>query len=417
MSGVEEVCESNESEVKSTGETQKENLSEITDVEEKIIQQIEYYFGDFNLRRDKYMKEKIALDDGWVPLETLITFNRLKALTTDFDQIVTALKKSPNNLIEVNCELTKIRRNPEKPVSENGSYEEDKLKERCVYVKRFPDNITLDELQEFFKKFGTVENILMRRFAQSKKFRGSVFATFATKDDAEKFMNLTVVKYENATLSRETRKEYEKRKDQEIAKIKEQKEKKQKQKEALQNEMEELQNEMEEEKNIKGCLLKLTGVTKELDWAKIKEFFRPFSSLAYVEIKEDKGEAILRFIGEGDAKVALEKAIAMREDKKLIINNVEVEGIVLEGKEENEHWRSVRNSRNAKYKKKNQKGKKTKFGKQNRDFKKENVEKNEDAKVKNTEENESSKNENSQKHKLEKDDGDDQSSAKKQKAG
>ncbi|XP_004417755.1 PREDICTED: lupus La protein homolog, partial [Odobenus rosmarus divergens] len=31
----------------------------------KICHQIEYYFGDFNLPRDKFLKEQIKLDEGW----------------------------------------------------------------------------------------------------------------------------------------------------------------------------------------------------------------------------------------------------------------------------------------------------------------------------------------------------------------
>lgn len=35
-----------------------------------------YYFGDHNLPRDKFLNEQLKVDDGWVPLETMIKFNR-----------------------------------------------------------------------------------------------------------------------------------------------------------------------------------------------------------------------------------------------------------------------------------------------------------------------------------------------------
>lgn len=35
-----------------------------------------YYFGDHNLPRDKFLKEQLQLDDGWVTLETMLKFNR-----------------------------------------------------------------------------------------------------------------------------------------------------------------------------------------------------------------------------------------------------------------------------------------------------------------------------------------------------
>lgn len=334
---------------------QNDGSSDLTDIEEKIIKQVEYYFGDFNLRKDKFLKEQIKLDNGWISLETLIKFNRLKAITTDFQQIVIALKKSPNKLIEVNCDMTKIRRNPEKPIVENGSYEEEKLKERCVYVKKFPESITLDELQEFFKNFGTTENILMRRYQQTKQFRGSVFVTFSTKDDADKFMKLTSVKYNNTELSRETREEYSKRKEVQFNKYKEQKEKKLKEKEAI-------KNEMEKEKIMRGCLLKLTGVTDELNWEKLKTFFNLFASVAFVDFDKNKNEAILRFSNEGDAKLALEKAIAANEENKLIVSNVELSGSVIEGEEEEKYWESFKQLKAEKFNRNHQKGKKGKRG-------------------------------------------------------
>lgn len=41
---------------------------------------LQYYFGDHNLPRDKFLKEQLQLDDGWVPLETMLKFNRYLSL-------------------------------------------------------------------------------------------------------------------------------------------------------------------------------------------------------------------------------------------------------------------------------------------------------------------------------------------------
>lgn len=37
---------------------------------------LQYYFGDHNLPRDKFLKEQMQQDDGWVTLETMLKFNR-----------------------------------------------------------------------------------------------------------------------------------------------------------------------------------------------------------------------------------------------------------------------------------------------------------------------------------------------------
>lgn len=70
-------------------------------MEEAIIRQVEYYFSDINLPRDKFLSEQTKLDDGWVPLEVLTRFNRLSKITTDIEVIKKALSKSMSGLLEV----------------------------------------------------------------------------------------------------------------------------------------------------------------------------------------------------------------------------------------------------------------------------------------------------------------------------
>ena len=49
----------------------------------KIVRQVEHYFGDYNLPRDKFLKETIQSDDGWVPMDVMLKFQRLAGLSTD----------------------------------------------------------------------------------------------------------------------------------------------------------------------------------------------------------------------------------------------------------------------------------------------------------------------------------------------
>ncbi|KAL4826432.1 hypothetical protein H8958_003272, partial [Nasalis larvatus] len=79
-------------------------------LEAKICQQIEYYFGDFRLPRDK-----------------------LNRLTTDFNVIVEALSKSKAELMEISEDKTKIRRSPSKPLRE--------VTDESVYIKGFPTDM------------------------------------------------------------------------------------------------------------------------------------------------------------------------------------------------------------------------------------------------------------------------------------
>lgn len=87
-------------------------------LEKKIITQLEYYFGDINLPRDKFMQEKLKEGDGWITVETLLEFKRLASLSTDPKVIIDAIKKSENKLVDVSEDGMKLRRSPEFPVPE-----------------------------------------------------------------------------------------------------------------------------------------------------------------------------------------------------------------------------------------------------------------------------------------------------------
>lgn len=101
-----------------------------SELENKIIRQIEYYFGDINLPRDKFLKEKIQEDDGWITLEVLLTFQRLASLSKDPEVIAAAIEKADNGLIHLSEDKKKIRRNPDLPIPELNDERKKELMER-----------------------------------------------------------------------------------------------------------------------------------------------------------------------------------------------------------------------------------------------------------------------------------------------
>lgn len=75
-----------------------------SDLAEKIKKQVEFYFGDSNYPRDRFMKETAEKNDGCtyycvisiycvgIPFPTLFLFKRLASLTTDAQVVVDACK-------------------------------------------------------------------------------------------------------------------------------------------------------------------------------------------------------------------------------------------------------------------------------------------------------------------------------------
>eukprot|EP00158_Paraphelidium_tribonemae_P010389 Partr_v1_DN5710_c0_g1_i1_m2378 putative La ribonucleoprotein domain family, member 7 len=152
-------------------------------LKEKVKKQLEFYFSDANFRRDKFLREKANSDpDGYVPITVLLTFNRLKALTTDPAVIAASLQDSVD--LEVAGDNNAVRRTHPLP-------SEDDSDTRCVYAKGpFPSDSTLDALQSFFAGFGAVKHLQMRRTRGKGEhtFKGSVFVEFATKAEADGFL-------------------------------------------------------------------------------------------------------------------------------------------------------------------------------------------------------------------------------------
>ena len=104
--------------------------------------------------RDKFLKNEVTKDQGWIPLSVLTTFKRLQSLSTDFKTIINALKGSVSGLLQLDENENKIRRHPDRPLPNSHTEVELALRNRTVYVKGFPktDDVTIDKLLTFFEQ-------------------------------------------------------------------------------------------------------------------------------------------------------------------------------------------------------------------------------------------------------------------------
>lgn len=131
-----------------------------------------------------------------IEMDTLLTFNRLKSLTTDKAVISDALKASDHGIVEVSEDNLKIRRNPSKPLPESFKQA---FVDRTVYVKGFPKDTTLDQLIDFFRPYGS-GCVKMRRFSFNRQFKGSVFVLMESEDAAKKLRDTKELKYQDQEL-------------------------------------------------------------------------------------------------------------------------------------------------------------------------------------------------------------------------
>jgi lupus La protein len=307
---------------------------------DQIVRQIEYYFGDINLPRDKFLQEQIKLEDGWVPLEIMLKFKRLANLTTDADVIVTALEES--KLIEVSDDKKKIRRSPDLPLPVMNEERRQVLASRTVYCKGFPrDDTTLDNLLEFFSSYGPIENIQMRSFREktTKKivFKGSVFVLFKTKELAEEFLKKEAVKYNDEDLIRKWQSDYHENKKQEFEKNAK------KSKKSKQGNQQQTVPTVKELNLPKGAILHLKGTNSDTTREIIKKtLVQEGLDVVFVQFCNGCSEAWVRLQGENSSKEYVEKL----EDRKLTLCGAEVEVRCLEGDEEAEFLEKAKNEIN-----------------------------------------------------------------------
>lgn len=318
----------------SNGSTAEESttaeLHGVTKLEGSIIRQLEYYFGDANLARDKYLLEQISKDEGWVSLDVLLTFKRLKALSEDKQVIVNAIEKSDEGLIEVSEDRQKLRRHPERPLPEQNEETRKDIYSRTVYIKGFPpqEGTQMNDLIEFFEPFDKVTNIVMRKYHDkaTKKylFKGSVFVTFANKDHCAEFLKKEKLEFKGKELIRKMQDDYFEEK-------KAERKKKDKKKEDEKLDISHLP---------KGACVHMDGFGKETSRETIKETITKLDEafeVAFIDYQKTNSNGIVRFAAENTGKKFLEKLT----DSKINVDEEEITVRLLEGDEETEYLKKV----------------------------------------------------------------------------
>lgn len=158
---------------------EKKKRSRVKQVLADIAKQVDFWFGDANLHKDRFLREQIEKSrDGYVDISLLVSFNKMKKLTTDGKLIARALKSS--SVVELDLEGTKIRR--KKPLGERPKDEE----ERTVYVELLPKNVTHSWIERVFGKCGNVVYISIPHYKSTGDPKGFAFVEFETKEQAAK---------------------------------------------------------------------------------------------------------------------------------------------------------------------------------------------------------------------------------------
>ena len=166
-----------------------------------LCHQMEFYFGDANLSKSKFMNEEMSkIEGGWIDLNVFLRFNKLAEMMKnyfgklDIEDLWTALsyrlnreQKADGNgkstLLEIRSEhgTKQIRRN--KPINVKSSEDVEKC---TVYIENLPPFVTNDSLKKMFnEKYGAVDYVSLPRYKHNRAVKGFAFIEFSNRSGAE----------------------------------------------------------------------------------------------------------------------------------------------------------------------------------------------------------------------------------------
>jgi len=244
----------------------------VSEVEDRIVKQVEFYFGDSNLPRDKFLLEKTREnEDACLCIELIASFQRIKSLCSDVETVKKALKEGCSETIKVNEEKTMVRRKTPVPESIN-------TLRISVFAKGFPPSATLDCIQEFFSGIsGEVKAIRMRRDLKTREFKGSVFVEVGTEEEAARLALLENLTFGERPIVVMTKLRYFETKNEERTGGK---------KERL------VEKDLSKD-FVKGCIAVIVGVPSDVSHQTIKSTIGEEFQVSFAAIED--GNAWLRF--------------------------------------------------------------------------------------------------------------------------
>jgi lupus La protein len=276
----------------------------VLDLDQKILRQIEYYFGDSNFRKDKFLLAESKKDEqGYVALAQICAFNKMKTLgATEVEVVAKAVENS--TIVQLSEDRTKVKRRNPLP-------ETDDSENRTVYAKGFSAATTLEKLQEFWATHGTVLNITMRKNFD-RSFKGSVLIEFALQEQADAVLQKKAeIKFEDTVLTIQPKKEWdaeksEYQKNQKKAKSDSKRKTAEDHVKQQQGTREKYIEDLKAREVPVNTVVKVEGLPEASSVNSLKDHFNKIQPVAFVDYHKGNTHGFVRF--ETDCSAILDKA-------------------------------------------------------------------------------------------------------------
>lgn len=156
-------------------------------LQEKIKKQIEFYFSNANMRTDKFLQTKSKENDGWIDINTLLLFSKLKALSTDPEIIREAIKDS--DVVEIKVDdILYVKKIVNDDYLNYLKMNNDK---KVLVIKGVDKDASFDEIEKYLASY--FDFVIMRMVKdKNKKFIGTVFVELRKEEDVDKVLDIKI---------------------------------------------------------------------------------------------------------------------------------------------------------------------------------------------------------------------------------
>eukprot|EP01097_Dermamoeba_algensis_P000684 TRINITY_DN1243_c0_g1_i1.p1 TRINITY_DN1243_c0_g1~~TRINITY_DN1243_c0_g1_i1.p1 ORF type:complete len:360 (-),score=116.84 TRINITY_DN1243_c0_g1_i1:253-1272(-) len=292
------------------------------ELEKKIIKQVEYYFSDSNLPRDKFLLGEMAKNtENYVSVEVIASFTRMKALTTDLSVVKEALKKS--TILALSEDGSSVRRTT--PLPENVDFTK-----RKIYARRIPDNTTIEQVEALFSPFGKVTRVQLRKTPEGI-FKRSVFVEFSTEQEAEEALKQKIT-FDGAELTLLSVEAYNQEKKEEIEQ-KKGKKRKAKTEDSEKKQGEGEQSEPKQRDYTPGTVLKFDGIAPTTLGA-LKDKFNELGKVQFVTYAPDATSGYVRY----QTPEETQKSLSHFTENLSLLGPEKPSITLLSGDEEKSYW-------------------------------------------------------------------------------
>ncbi|XP_021944541.1 la-related protein 7 isoform X2 [Folsomia candida] len=145
-----------------------------------ICKQMEFYFSDANIKKNRLMLEMVSAAE-FVPLEKFLDFNRIKSLTEKVTDLAKALTGTSESLT-VSEDGTGVKRKV--PYDPKKLKSDSEMEECTIYVENVPRLVDHAWLEKNFLNFGPIAYISLPKF-KSGQPKGFAFIEFMRKESAQ----------------------------------------------------------------------------------------------------------------------------------------------------------------------------------------------------------------------------------------